>query len=127
MSLEDVRCRADIFKAAACTAGDDSLIHMEFSVSHFVVQGVVNSAVKAYLGFLFHITQDVVQVGVEFFNRIGVAGVERHGNHGSDGGEVHGYQAVIVGHVSGVEFLVFFLPAVDFVKFFDFSVCFPDR
>ena len=84
MALKDVRRRADVLKAAARAACDDSLIHMEFPIAHLVHQGVFHRAVQADQRLLFHIMKDIRQIFVQFLNGIGIAGMEWHGDHGTD-------------------------------------------
>ena len=60
--LYNVRCRADIFKASACTAGDQSLVYVESSVPDLALQGIVHCASKAYGSFLLYIMKNIGKV-----------------------------------------------------------------
>ena len=83
-AFQDICCRADIFKTAACTACDDSLIHIEFSVPDFVFQCEVYGSAQGHFRTFFYICKDIVQVPVQLIDGIGVAGMEGHGDHRTD-------------------------------------------
>ena len=53
--------------------------------------------------------------------------MERHGDHGTDLVQIHLYETVIVGYLTGVQFLIFFGPSVDLVELTDLVVGLPDR
>ena len=83
-AFQNICCRADIFKTAACTACDDSLIHIEFSVPDFVFQCEVYGSAQGHFRTFFYICKDIVQVPVQLIDGIGVAGMEGHGDHRTD-------------------------------------------
>ena len=126
MSLQDIRRRADILKTASRTACNNPLIHIEFSVSYLILQGIFHRAVKAYRRPLLHFMEDILQIGIHFFNSIRIAGMERHGDHRFYRRQIHADHAVIIRRLSGGKFLIFFFSSMDFVKFPDNLICFPD-
>ena len=126
MSLQNVRRGADVLKAAARAARDDPLIHMEFSISHLIHEGIFHRPVQADQSLLLHIVKDILQIFVQLFDGIGVAGMEGHGDHGPDLRQVKHDHSVIIGGLSGSQLLIFVLPAVDLIEILDLIVRRPD-
>ena len=101
-SLEYVSRRTDILKATARTAGDDSLIYHESAVLYLVLQMIFHRAVKAYLRALLGLVQNIHKVRIQFFDRIGIAGMEGHSDHRADLGQIDLNHSVIVSNPSGL-------------------------
>ena len=127
LSLQNVRRGADILKAAARTACDNALVHQEFAVFDLVLQMEFHCPAQTHLGPLFRLLQNIRQVGVEFLDGIGVAGMEGHGDHGTHLGQIHGDHTVIVSHFPRCQFHIVLFPAVNLVEFPDLAVRLPDR
>ncbi len=83
-------------------------------------------AVQADFRALLRLIQDIHQIGVQFFDGVCIAGMERHGNHGAYFGQIHRNHAVIVCHLAGHKLLIICLTPVNLVEFLDFFVCLPD-
>ena len=126
MAPQDVSGVTDILKAAACAAGDNSLIHQQLSVMNLVFQRKRNLAVQRYLRAFFHIVQDIHQVLIQFFNRIRVAGMEGHGDHRTDLVQLYHHHSVVISHSSGIQLFIIPASAVNFIIFLNRVICFPD-
>ena len=126
-SLHDIGRRTDIFESAARTACNDALIHHKLAVFYFVFQMKFHGAVQAYLCTLFRLVQNIRQIGIQFFNGVSIAGMERHGNHRTHLGQIHLDHAVIVRCFTGIKLFIICLPSMDFIKFLNHTVRLPDR
>ena len=84
MSLDDVGCRADIFKTAARASCDDALFYIELSVADLVLKGVVHRAVQAHQRLLLYIVENIFQVCIYLVDRVYIARMERHRDHRLD-------------------------------------------
>lgn len=69
---------------------------------HYSAAKAGHRAVQTDLCPLLHIVEHVLQIRIHFFDGVGVAGVERHGNHRSDLRQVHRNHAVIVSYFSRI-------------------------
>ena len=103
----------DVAVVAAGAAGNDALLDVEFAVDYLIRQavmevGIAHAAVDAFFRFV----KDIGQVGVELVDGKGVARMHGHGDHRLDLAQIDVNDAVVVGHVGRIKFLVILRPAV---------------
>ena len=126
-TFQNICRRADILKTASCTAGNDPLIHHKFSVFHLILQLKLCGAVQAHLSALFCFLQDIHEIFVQLLNSYGVAGMEGHGDHGTDPGKIHHDHSVIIGCLSGFQLLICIRPPMNLIKITDGVIRLPYR
>ena len=103
----------DVAVVAASTAGDDALLDLELAVFDFIGQAVFQILVAhAAVDGFFRFMEDIFQVGIEFINGKGVAGMHGHGDHRLDGAQVDVDHAVVIGHIGGIQFFISIAAAV---------------
>ena len=127
LSFEDVRRIADVFKSAAGTTCNDSLIAIQLSVTHLAAQGIFNLVSEGDLRSLFHLLQHLRQVLLDLLDCVNIAWMERHGDHRTDRGQIHFDAAVIVGCPRRRKRTVSFLSSMDLIEFPDRLIRLPDR
>ena len=103
----------DVAVVAAGASGNDALLDVEFAVGNLIHQavmevGIAHAAVDAFFRFM----KDISQIGVELVDCKGVARMHGHGDHRLDFAQIDVNDAVIVGDVGRIEFLVILRPAV---------------
>ena len=126
MSPQDVGGITDIFISAAGTARDDTLIHIEFSVTDLIRQFEFHISRELLSSLLFHIMKDVLQVGIQLLDGVNVAGVERHGDHRADLGQIYIYHSIVVSHLPRLQLLIGLRAVVGLIPFPCLLICCPD-
>ena len=123
---DNVRCRTDIFKAAAGTSGNNPLLYIEFSIPDLILEGIRYRIIKAHSCLLLYIMENICQVGVYLLDGICIAWVERHRDHRTHLAQIHIDHAIIVCHISRCKLLILTLSSVDLVEFPDYFIRLPD-
>ena len=126
MVTKDIRCIADIFKATACTACDNTLIDVHSAVMDFIFQRKFNRTVQADLCTLLYIIENIHEIRIQFLDCVCIARMEWHRNHRSDLTKVDLHNAVIVSHRTRIQLLVVLGPPMNLIKFPDRIVRSPD-
>ena len=84
MTFDDVCCCADIFKSTTGTSCDDSLIHIKFSINHFILKWIIHSTIQAHQCFLLYIVKHVFQILTHVVDCIYIWRMEWHCDHRTD-------------------------------------------
>ena len=125
-ALENVCSGTDVFKTAACTTGNNSLVYIKFSVNNFIVKVKVYLVSKAYLCTIFCFCKNITQVCVYFINCVCAAWMERHGNHWANLAKIKLDYTVIISTVCRLKFFVSLWASVNCIPLLYFAVRFPD-
>ena len=124
--VQDIRCCHDIFKAAACTSRDDTLLYIQFPIYDLIGQGIWDSVIQAHCRAFFHFRQNVAQICVYFFDRIHVARMERHCDHRLDLAKVDLDRTIVIRAVFRFQFFVSVCSSVNLIEILHFLVSLPD-
>ena len=125
LSLKYIRCCTYILEAAACTACNNSLLNIELSVYHLVLECKRNLIVQAHRCTLLYVIKDIHQVSIEFFNGIYIARMERHCNHRLNAAKVYIDNSVIVGHITRVKLTIALTTAMYLIEILNFIISSP--
>ena len=126
VSAQDVRCVTDIFKSAARTSGNDTLIHQQSAVVYFIFQCERNLSVQADFCFFFHIVQNVHKIFIQFVDGVNIARVERHRDHRFDLIQLYHHHAVVISDISRIQLFIIAASSVNLVEIADLIVGSPD-
>ena len=125
-SFQNISRRAEVLEAAAGTSGDDSLLYVQLSVMYFIFQCKFHLTVQTDERFLLAVIQYVHQVSVHLLDSVGIARMERHGDHRADSTEINLDHAVVVSHVGRSQLLIILLSSVNLIELADGLVGLPD-
>ena len=112
LSAKEIGGFDDIRVGSACTAGNDALLDLQFSVLYFVKQRIRRSALGDLLRCLFRLSQTVFKVRIELIDLNGVRRMERERNHRFDRGKIDVDASVVICYIRRVEFLIILRSAV---------------
>ena len=127
MSSENIGSITYILKSTAGASCDNSLVNIESAILNLIRELEINLSVKAYKCLLLAVVKNIFKVSIKFFYCIGIAWVERHGNHRLNLIKVNIYNAVIVCHVARIKFFIRFTSSVNIIKFPDSVISLPYR
>ena len=126
-ALDNVCCRADIFKSTAGTSRNQSLIHIELAVHNLALQRIIYCAIQTYQCLLLYFMKNIFQIRINFIDCVYIGRMERHCNHRFDLTQIHIHHTVIVRHCSRIQFFIITLTSVNLIELADLLIRLPDR
>ena len=112
LSAQHIGRLDDVRVVAARAARDDALLHLQLSVHDLIEEREFSPAVRYAFRLYFDSAEDIREVRVQFIDLERVAGMERKRDHGLYGAQVDIDAAVVIGHISGIQFPVILRSAV---------------
>ena len=122
-----VSCITNIFKSAARTSCDDTLVDHYFPVYELAHKIYMNLVAERHLRAFFCLMKDVCRVGKDFVDCVCAARMIRHSDHRLDLGKVYLHQRIIICHGSRCESLEILLSLMSRIILAGQVVCLPDR